>query len=377
MQPIVIIGTGLAGYTLARELRKLDSTTPLAFITADDGGLYSKPMLSNALLRGKAPAELVSADAAKMAADLDALITTRTRVEAIDTAAHTVTAGGKTVAYARLVLAVGARPIRLPLEGDGAAAVLTVNNLDDYAQFHARLQGPQRVAVIGPGLIGCEFANDLAAAGHAVTVIGPDAHPLGRLLPGAAGQAVQQALAAIGVQWRLGTTVARVERDGSAYRLRLADGSALQADVVLSAIGLQADTRLAQQAGLAVNRGIVVDGQLRSSAPDVYALGDCAEVNGSVLPFVLPLMEQARTLAAVLAGREAAVSYPPMPVAVKTPACPVVVAPPAPGQSGEWQVQVEAQGVRAEFVDGTQLLGFALTGSATAARQALVKQLAA
>lgn len=377
MQPIVIIGTGLAGYTLARELRKLDSVTPLVMITADDGGFYSKPMLSNALLRGKAPAELVSADAVKMAADINAVIKVRTQLEAIDTKARTVKANGETIAYSRLVLAVGARPIRLPLEGDGAADVLTVNNLDDYAHFHAQLQGTKRVAVIGPGLIGCEFANDLAGAGHKVSIIGPDPHPLGRLLPAQAGAAVREALRAIGIAWHLGTVVSRVERSDNAYRLLLADGSAVEADVVLSAIGLQADTRLAQQAGLTCNRGIVVDVQLRASAADVYALGDCAEVNGMVLPFVLPLMEQARTLAAVLAGHEAAVNYPPMPVAVKTPACPVVVSPPAPGTPGEWRVQVAAEGVRAEFVDGAQLRGFALTGAATVAKQALVKQLMA
>jgi len=377
MHPIVIIGTGLAGYTLARELRKLDSVTPLVMITADDGGFYSKPMLSNALLRGKSPAQLISADAEKMAADINAVIKVRTRVEAIDIAAHTVTANGETIGYSRLVLAVGARPIRLPLEGDGATDVLTVNSLEDYAQFHEKLQGTKRVAVIGPGLIGCEFANDLVGAGHQVSIIGPDPHPLGRLLPGEVGNAVRTALGAIGIQWHLGTVVSRVERNGSAYRLVLADGSEVNADVVLSAIGLQADIRLAQQAGLVTNRGIVVDAQLRASAADVYALGDCAEVNGMVLPFVLPLMEQARTLAAVLAGREAAVNYPPMPVAVKTPACPVVVSPPAPGAPGEWRVQVEADGVRAEFIDGTQLRGFALAGAATAAKQALVKQLAA
>lgn len=376
MQPIVIIGTGLAGYTLARELRKLDTTTPLVLITADDGSFYSKPMLSNALLRNKTPVQLVSADAAKMAADINAVIKMRTRVESIDTAARAIHANGEVITYARLVLAVGARPIRLPLEGDGAADVLTVNSLEDYAHFHAQLQGTKRVAVIGPGLIGCEFANDLAGAGHQVSIIGPDPHPLGRLLPSEAGNAVRNALSAIGIQWHLGTVVSRVERDDRAYCLMLADGSEVVADMVLSAIGLQADTRLAQQAGLAVNRGIVVDAQLRASAPDVYALGDCAEVNGMVLPFVLPLMEQARTLAAVLAGRDAAVHYPPMPVAVKTPASPVVVVPPAPGSAGQWQVQVDAEGVRAEFVAGAQLLGFALTGAATAAKQALVKKLA-
>jgi rubredoxin-NAD+ reductase len=376
MDPIVIIGTGLAGYTLARELRKRGTTTPLVMVTADDGAFYSKPMLSNAFAKGKAPAQLVTADAAKMAKDLDARILTHTRVDAIDTEARVVTVGGEGLRYDRLVLAVGARPIRPPLEGDAVDAVFTVNSLDDYAHFHTAVSEAVHVAVIGPGLIGCEFANDLLAAGKQVTVIGPDAWPLGRLLPAQAGQAVRQALAAAGVQWRLGTAVQRVDRHTRGYRLTLADGAQLQADVVISAIGLQPDTRLAQASGLDVGRGIRVDAQLRTGAPDVYALGDCAEVNGSVLPFVLPLMEQARVLAAVLAGGEGGLVYPPMPVVVKTPACPVVVAPPAPNAEGVWDVQAGDDGIQAEFRAGKRLLGFALTGAATGARQALTKALA-
>jgi rubredoxin-NAD+ reductase len=377
MDPIVIIGTGLAGYTLAREFRKLDSATPLVLVTADHGGFYSKPMLSNALAKGKSPMQLVTADAARMAQELKATVLAHTAVEAVDVAAHTLTAGGKPLRYGRLVLAVGARPIRLPIEGDGAAAVLAVNNLEDYAHFHQAVAGARRVAVIGPGLIGCEFANDLLAVGKQVTVIGPDPYPLGRLLPPELGRAMGAALADAGVTWRLGTSVARIDRQTDGYRVRLQDGAELDADVVVSAVGLQPDLRLAQAAGLATGRGVRVDDRLQTSAEDVFALGDCAEVNGVVLPFVLPLMEQARVLASVLAGQERRLAYAPMPVVVKTPACPVVVAPPAAGASGSWQLVEQANGMRAEYRAGERLLGFALTGEATSARQALTKALSA
>ena len=122
--------------------------------------------------------------------------------------------------------------------------------------------------------------------------------------------------------------------------------------------------------------GIVVDNQLRTSAPDIHALGDCAEAQGTVVLYVMPLMEQARTLAKVLVGTEAELSYPVMPVVIKTPACPVTVCPPAPGTAGEWQVESSPVGVRALFLDGTDRLhGFALTGQATAEKNSLAQQL--
>ncbi|MDD3449379.1 MAG: FAD-dependent oxidoreductase [Gammaproteobacteria bacterium] len=377
MEPLVIVGTGLAGYTLARAFRKLDRATPLALVTADDGHFYSKPMLSNALARGKAPAELVTTPGERMAAELDATLVARAPVEAIDTAARRLRTARGEIAYSRLVLALGARPIRPPLAGDGAGEVLTVNSLDDYARYHAVLRGAGHVAIIGPGLIGCEFANDLLASGRRVTVIGPDPRPLGRLLPPAAGEALQAALGAAGVEWRLGTVAERVEREGAGYRVGLADGGTITADRVLSAVGLQPETDLARAAGLAVNRGIRVDAALRTSAPDVYALGDCVEADDQVLPYVQPLMEQAKVLAAVLNGGTERLAYPVMPVVVKTPAHPVVVVPPAPGRAGTWSVEAGPDGVRAEFRGEGVLAGFALTGAATAARQSLVKELAA
>jgi rubredoxin-NAD+ reductase len=254
--------------------------------------------------------------------------------------------------------------------------VFAVNDLNGYARFRERLEGAKRVAIIGPGLIGCEFANDLAASGRSVTVIGPDKAPLGRLLPPQAGLSLQAGLVKAGIDWHLERLVERIDRADRGLRLSLDSGLRIEADLVLSAVGLQPDTRLAAGAGLAVGRGIEVDRQLRTSAPDVYAIGDCAEVEGLVLPYVMPIMHAARALARTLSGEATALSYPAMPVVVKTPAHPVVVAPPAPGADGSWLEELVADGVRARFVSGDgRLLGFALTGGAVAEKQALTKQL--
>jgi rubredoxin-NAD+ reductase len=373
MDPIVVIGSGLAGYTLARELRKLDTSTPLTMLSRDEASFYSKPMLSNALASGKTPAQIANASAQQMAAQLDARIIAGIEVEAIDAAGHILHAGGASIRYSKLVLALGADPIALSLEGDRANAVMQVNDLAGYARFRAAIEGKRTVALLGAGLIGCEFANDLAAAGYSVQVVDPSPRPLGRLLPEAAAERMQAALAAIGVAWHLGTTARAVSRAATGLRVDLADGTRLAADVVLSAVGLRPRTQLAQRAGLKVARGIVTDRQLQTSAADVYALGDCAEVDGEMLPYVLPLMQAARALAKTLAGTATSVVYPAMPVVVKTPAMPVVVCPP-PVLPGKWKTVQDASGIEAGFFDESgKLLGYALMGEATARKQALTR----
>ncbi len=377
MSRLLIVGSGLAGYTLAREARKLDEAMTIVMVTADDGRFYSKPMLSNALAKGLDPDRLATASAAKMADDHGLRIETHTRVLGVDVQARTVTTEDGELSYDHLVLATGAVPIAPPLRGNAVAQVLTVNNLTDYARFHERVETAQRVALIGPGLIGCEFANDLAASGRAVTVIGPDSHPLGRLLPPAAGRFLRERLTEAGVSWRLGLTAGEVNggREG-AFEITLSDGEVLEADLVLSAIGLRPDTGLAREAGLACGRGIIVDALLQTSAPHVHALGDCIEMDGQVLPFVMPIMHGARALARTLTGEPSAVRYPPMPVVVKTPACPLVLLPPLGPVTGRWEEESVDGGVRARYVgaDGA-LLGFALVGSAVADKAVMLKDI--
>jgi rubredoxin-NAD+ reductase len=376
MNPIVILGSGLAGYNVARELRKLDKDAPLVIISADSGSFYSKPMLSSAFGSGKTAQSIAINTAEQMAVQINATVRTNTRVTSIDAAAQTVSIGDETIAYSKLVLALGADQIRLPIGGDGAANIVTVNDLDDYMRFRAALPEKSTVALIGAGLIGSEFANDLTTGGHAVQLIDIAAHPLSRLLPPEGGALLQQKLAALGVVWHLGTSVTTIDKADGKLRVMLASGTHFDADVVLSAVGLKPRTALAQAAGLAINRGIVVNRTLETSAPDIYALGDCAEVAGLVLPYVMPIMHSARALAATLAGKPTEVSYPAMPVLVKTPACPTIVSPPPAGVAGRWEVTADSESVRALFKsDAGKLLGFALNGRATAERAALTPQL--
>lgn len=195
MDPIAIVGSGLAGYTVAREFRKRDSNTPLLMVTHDDGDFYSKPMLSNAFAQGKAPAQLVTTPGDAMAGQLNMTLLKRTRVLRIDTQAWRIETTRGDYGYGQLLLALGADTIRLPLGGNAAQDVLSVNDLADYTRFRRAVKDARSVAIIGAGLIGCEFANDLAAAGYAVTVIDPTGYPLASLLPEAAGRSLLEPLA--------------------------------------------------------------------------------------------------------------------------------------------------------------------------------------
>lgn len=375
--PIVIIGTGLAGYTLAREFRQLDATTPLILITADDGSYYSKPMLSNALARGKTATDLTLNSAEKMRETLKAEILTSIQITGIDTKNNRILTANREIFYQSLVIASGATPIQPPMEGDAAADVVTVNSLTDYHRFREKLDKASYLAIIGPGLIGCEFANDLIVAGKQVTIIGPDPHPISTLLPESVGQLFQSALGDAGVEWQLGRIATTVDGEPGNYQIRLDNGVCIKADLVLSAIGLRPETSLAEAAGLETNRGIVTDSHLRTSQRNVYALGDCAEVAGLNLPFIAPIMVGAKALAKTLTGEESSVIYPAMPVVIKTPACPLAVVPPPRDEKGEWTIDQTASGVKAIFRSYTgEISGFALSGEWIKERQKLASNMA-
>ena len=386
-QPLLIIGAGLAGWQTVREFRKLDTTTPITLVTADAGDFYAKPTLSNAFGQKRGPAQLVTTPAATIAQTLNVTLLSHTQVTAIDTATQTVHTSTGPLGYRDLVLATGAQPIRVPLSGAAADQVLSVNSLADFGVFHQRLTAlgdGARVAIMGAGLIGCEFANDLAGAGYAVAVVDPADRPLAALLPPTASAQLQAALTSLSVQWHLGTTVQAVEPQAGALSLTLANGQTIAADIVLSAIGLRADTTLAQAAGIACERGITVNRQLHTSAPHVWALGDGAQYasaaspgapTGRTLPYVMPIMAAAKVLAANLCGTEAALEFAAMPVAIKTPALPIVAHPPAPGYLGAWVEQTLGEWWFAPADAPERAHGFVLTGPHTSKRMALVKQM--
>jgi rubredoxin-NAD+ reductase len=366
--PLTIIGSGMAGFGLARQLRSRDAERPITLITADGGDDYSKPLLSTGFAKRLSPERLVSRSALQVADELSLTLRTHTVVDAIDSASRSLQLGAEALAYDQLVLATGAAPaLPFAIPAQLSGRVFTVNDLDDYRGFHAALAAlgrPARVIIVGTGLVGCEFANDLVAGGHQVAMVAPEASLLARLLPAALGHALGDAFSEAGIKLYRGHTVSELGLDGAGVGLRLDDGRALQADLVLIATGLRPRAALAKTAGLRVGPGgIMVDRYLETSAPGVYALGDVACVDGLNAMYVQPLQAGAKALAATLAGNPTAVSYGPWPILVKTLLLPVVSLPPTEPPA-RWRIEGEGHDLTALAQSKDErLIGFALTGS--------------
>ena len=364
---LMIVGTGMAGIGLARALRRQGDTRSICLISADSGDDYSKPLLSTGFAKRLPPERLAQRNADELADSLDARVLTQTTVSRLDAAHHSLRlADGQVLGYDRLVLATGAEP-RVPMTIPDLLKprCFTVNNLDDYRRFHRALGAtPARVAVIGAGLVGCEFANDLHAGGHDVSVIAPDTAPLPRLLPGPLGHALGEAFTEAGIYLALGRTLKTMALDDDdSVTLTLDNDASLTVDVLLMATGLVPRTALAATAGLHVSAsGIHVDRQLQTSHPAIYALGDAACVDGVNAMYVQPLQASAQALAATLAGAPTPVRFGAWPVIVKTPLLPVVAYPPLQPPE-RWRIEGEGRDMTAiaEDIDG-RLIGFALTG---------------
>ncbi|WP_280562456.1 FAD-dependent oxidoreductase [Chromohalobacter sp. 48-RD10] len=366
--PLIIVGSGMAGLGLARQVRARDARRAITLITADSGSDYSKPLLSTGFAKGMHPERLVMRSPLEVADALQLTMRTHTRVDTIDPRAQTLAIGAERLPYGELVLATGAAPsVPFTVAYDVRDRVFTINDLDDYRRFHAVLSrhgGTARVAIVGAGLVGCEFADDLLAGGHRVALVAPEQTPLTRLLPLPLGQVLGTALGKAGADLRLGRSLAQLHRDDEAVSLVLDDGEVLSADLVLIATGLSPRTALADTAGLAVSEsGIQTDRYLASAQPGIHALGDCACVAGLNAMYVQPLQASAKALAATLTGTSTPVAYGAWPVLVKTPSCPVVSLPPRQAPA-RWRIEGEGDDLSALAEDENgHLLGFALTGA--------------
>jgi rubredoxin-NAD+ reductase len=371
--PIVIVGSGLAAYTLVREYRKLNRKRVIRVLTRDNGDFYYKPSLSNALSEKHTPDTLVLKPRAIMEKELGITVTAACEVQKIDRDAKQLHTSAGEIPYGKLVLAQGAAPIRIPLEGDAADQVVSINDLADYHRFRDRLEPGARVLIMGAGLVGCEFANDLASAGYRTTVSDLADLPLARLTPPEIGRELKSALESEGVVWRLGTGVQRVNAgENGSLVAGLDTGEKIEVDLVLSAVGLAPRTQLAESAGLDVNRAIATDAFMRTSDPGIFALGDCADCAGKPRPYVLPITHAAKAIALTLAGTQTEVCWPAMPVTVKTPALPLYLLPPE--KEGSWDICGEAPDLEALHLDANgNESGFVLSGQAVHRKREALK----
>ena len=376
---VVVVGSGLAGYGVLRELRKLSPDVRLTLVTLDDGHFYSKPALSTAFAKGKTGETLVTMAAEAMAAQLRFDLRRRCAAEAIDRKSRTLLTSGGAIGYGKLILALGADPIRPQIGGDAAHQAFAVNNLDQYRAFREALPDGAGVLIMGAGLVGTEFANDLVSAGYKPRVVDMLGYPLAQLTPSGVGEMVRDALAAKGVEWRLGRKVVTIDRAANGFRAVLDDNSEVEAEAVLSAVGLRPHTALAEQAGIRTGRGIKVDSTGLTDDPDIYAIGDCAEYPQGLAAFVTPIMAAARAIAASALGTPTEIRFPVLSVQVKTSAYPIVLLPAPAGVAGAWEKEADdARGLKWLFrdVEGA-VRGYVLTCERSSERVELDRTLLA
>src|SRR5215470_1874824 len=312
---VVVIGYGMAGARLAEEIRRRDpdaARVTLTLLGAEPHLAYNRVLLSTVVAGSLDPDRVRLHDpdwAGRHRVDLRL----GSQVTRIDRHRRRVElATGPAARYDALVLATGSRPWIPPTTGlvgaDGrlAPGVLQFRTIDDCEGIVEAAAGGGPVAVLGGGLLGVEVAAALAGRGNEVTVVHPRGHLMERQLDPAAGRLLADVLAGSGIRFRLG-------RSAAAYRagqgLELDDGSMVEAGLVVVCAGVRSETRLAEEAGLAVRQGIAVDDELRTSDPDVYAIGDCARHPGAVTGLVQPAWDQARVLADLLTRANRAARY--------------------------------------------------------------------
>jgi nitrite reductase (NADH) large subunit len=306
---LVVIGNGMAGCRAVEEVLARDPDRyQIVVFGAEPRVNYNRIMLSPVLAGEKRFEDIVINDEAWYRDHAITLHVGRA-VTAIDAAAKTVTAeGGLTIPYDKLLLATGSDPIRLPLPGAGLEGVVTFRDLDDVEKMVAAAnRAGAKAVVIGGGLLGLEAAYGLARRGMGATVVHLMNVLMERQLDEAAGYLLTEALRERGVETVLGANSEEIlGEDGKVAGLKLKDGRVLPCDLLVMAVGIRPHTVLARGAGLTVNRGVVVDDQMRTSDPAIFAIGECAEHRGVAYGLVAPIWDMCRTLADVLTDREAA-----------------------------------------------------------------------
>lgn len=351
---IVIVGSGFAARQLVKNIRKQDASIKLTLIAADSIDEYNKPDLSHVVSRGQTAADLTLQTAGEFAEQYNLNLFPQTWVTHIDAEAHVVKSQHHEWQYDKLVLATGAAAIVPPVPGK--EFMLTLSSQQEFGAAQSTLRDAQRVLIIGGGLIGSELAMDFCRAGKAVTVVDNSASVLASLMPPEVSSRLQHRLTDMGIHLLLKTQLQSLEKTATGIRASFDRDRHVEVDAVVAATGLRPETALARMAGLEINRGVKVDSTLRTSHPDIYALGDCAEINGTVMPFLQPILLSAMCLAKNILGQPGELKLPNMLVKVKTPDLPLHLAGETRRQDLNWTIETRADGMLAQGYDESQQL---------------------
>jgi NADPH-dependent 2,4-dienoyl-CoA reductase/sulfur reductase-like enzyme/nitrite reductase/ring-hydroxylating ferredoxin subunit len=270
---VVIVGGGAAGFAAAEMLRRQGFGGAITMLSSDTAAPVDRPNLSKDYLAGSAPEDWLPLRPDSFYAEADIVLRLDTPVVSIDTKSREVViAGGATIAFDRLLLATGAEPIRLPVPGAEQPHVHTLRSLADCRAIMATAEKSQRALVVGASFIGLEVAAALRGRGIDVHVVAPERRPMERVLGPQMGDFVRRLHEQHGVVFHLEDGVVAI--DG--HRAALKSGGVIDSDFVVVGIGVRPRLGLAEQAGLALDRGIAVNHYLETSVPGVYAAGDIA-----------------------------------------------------------------------------------------------------
>ena len=270
---IIIIGGGAAGLAAADMIRRRGYCGPLKIISADSAPPCDRPNLSKDFLAGTAPEEWVPLRPPEWYSERNIDLVLNARATSLDTKQKKVnTEDGKTYEYGALLLATGADPVEITLEGASSSQILYLRSFGDSKAIVAKAMSAKQVVVVGASFIGLEVAASLRARGIVVHVVAPDKVPMERILGSQVGAFVRGLHESHGVVFHLGETIRHVDGD----KVTLTGGQTIQADFIVLGVGVRPSISLAEQAGIKMDRGIAVDEYLETSAPGVFAAGDAA-----------------------------------------------------------------------------------------------------